>query len=417
MKSIKDESAGVEVFLTTFVKWALISMVMGIIGGAVGTLFHICVEKATAFRLAHSSVLWFLPLGGIAIAALYKLSGIGSKGTDYVLHSVYTDGKVPASLAPVIFVSTVITHLFGGSAGKEGAALQIGGSIGSQVGRLLKLDENDLQIAIMCGMSTVFAAVFGTPLTAAFFAMEVASIGVIHYSGIIPCIVSAFTGVGISSRFGVQPVYFILAATPDMSAFNMVKTGILAALCAMLSIVFCLTMRESGKLFKKLFKNEYLRVAAGGVLIIALTLICGTRDYNGAGMDVIKRAISGQAVAYAFVLKIIFTAITMESGYKGGEIVPTLFIGATFGCIAGRMLGLNTGFSAAIGMIATFCGVVNCPVASIMLSVEAFGGHGVGFFALACAISYMLSGYFSLYHSQQIVYSKLKNEVINIYAQ
>jgi len=134
-------------------------------------------------------------------------------------------------------------------------------------------------------------------------------------------------------------------------------------------------------------------------------------------MDVIKRAISGQAVAYAFVLKIIFTAITMESGYKGGEIVPTFFIGATFGCIAGRVLGLNTGFSAAIGMIATFCGVANCPVASIMLSIEVFGGHGVGFFALACAISYMLSGYFSLYSSQMIIFSKLKNEIININAR
>lgn len=416
MKGIKEKSDDVELFLITFVKWVVISIAIGIAGGAVGTLFHICVEKATAFRLAHSFVLWLMPLGGIAIAALYKLSGIGSKGTDYVVHSVCTDGKVPAFMAPVIFVSTVITHLFGGSAGREGAALQIGGSIGSQVGKLLKLDENDMQIAVMCGMSTVFAALFGTPLTAAFFAMEVASIGIMHYSGFIPCVISAFTAVGISSRFGGQPVHFILAATPDMSAFNLVKTGILAVLCAVLSIVFCLAMRETETLFKRLFKNKYIKAVAGGVLIIALTLLCGTRDYNGAGMDVIKRAISGQAVAYAFVLKIIFTAITMGSGYKGGEIIPTFFIGATFGCIAGGLLGLNAGFSAAIGMVATFCGVVNCPVTSIILSVEVFGGHGVGFFALACAVSYMLSGYFGLYSSQKIVYSKLKNVAININA-
>lgn len=416
MKSIKEDSAGVEAFLTTFAKWVFISIVMGVIGGAVGTLFHICLEKATAFRLAHGSALWFLPLGGIAIAALYKLSGIGNKGTDYVLHSVDTDGKVPASMAPVIFVSTVITHLFGGSAGREGAALQIGGSLGSQAGRLLKLDDDDKQIAIMCGMSTVFAALFGTPLTAAFFAMEVECIGIMHYSCLIPCIVSTFTAVGISTWFGVQPTYFIIAAVPVMSAFNMVKAGILAALCAVLSIVFCFTMRESGKLFGKLFRNAYIRAEAGGALVIALTLICGTRDYNGAGMDVIKRAISGQAVAYAFIMKLIFTAITMGSGYKGGEIVPAFFIGATFGCIAGGVLGLDAGFSAAIGMIATFCGAVNCPVASIMLSIEVFGGHGIGFFALACAVSYMLSGYFSLYSSQRIVYSKLNNKVININA-
>jgi len=416
MKRIKQKSIVVEMFLTTFIKWVLISILIGIIGGAVGTLFHICVEKVTTFRFAHSYVLWFLPFGGIAIAAICKLSGLGSKGTDYVLHSVYTDGKVPATMAPVIFVSTVITHLFGGSAGREGAALQIGGSIGSQVGRVLKLNENDMQIAIMCGMSTVFAALFGTPLTAAFFAIEVASIGIIHYSGFIPCIVSAFTAVGISSRFGAHPVYFILSATPDMSAFNMVKTGVLAALCAVLSIVFCFTMKETGKILKKIFKNDYMRVAAGGALIIALSLICKTGDYNGAGMEVIEKAISGQAIAYAFALKIVFTAITMGSGYKGGEIIPTFFIGATFGCIAGGLLGLNTGFSAAIGMIAMFCGVVNCPVASIMLSIEVFGGRGVGFFALACAISFMLSGYFSLYKSQKIIYSKLRNKVININA-
>lgn len=417
MESIKEKLNGAEEFLITFVKWVLISVVMGMIGGAVGTLFHICVEKATAFRLAHSAALWFLPLGGIVIVALYKYSGVGNKGTDYVLHSVYTDGKVPAFMAPVIFVSTVITHLLGGSAGREGAALQLGGSIGSQLGKLLKLDENDMQVAIMCGMSSVFAALFGTPITAAIFAMGVASIGVLHYSGLIPCMVSAFTASGISSRFGAQPVHFILTTIPDMSALNMVKTGILAVMCAVLSILFCLTLKESGKLFKKLFKNEYVRAAVGGVLIIALTLICGTRDYNGAGMDIIERAISGQAVAYAFVLKIIFTAITMESGYKGGEIVPTFFIGSTFGCIAGGILGLNSGFSAAIGMIAMFCGVVNCPLASIMLSVEVFGGRGVGFFAIACAISYMLSGYFSLYSSQKIVCSKLKTKVININAK
>lgn len=417
MKSIKEKLDGVEVFLTTFVKWVLISIIIGIIGGAVGTLFHICVERATDFRTANSAALWFLPLGGIAIAALYKLSGVGSKGTDYVLQSVYTDGNVPGIMAPVIFVSTVITHLFGGSAGREGAALQLGGSIGSQIGRLLKLDENDMRIVIMCGMSTVFSALFGTPLTAAIFAMGVASIGAMHYSGFIPCIVAAYIASGVSARFGAEPVHFILAAIPDMSVLNMIRTGILAVLCAGLSIIFCLAMKESGKLLKKLFKNEYVRAVAGGLIIIALTLICGTRDYNGAGMDVIERAISGQAVAYAFALKIIFTAITMESGYKGGEIVPTFFIGATFGCIAGGMTGLDPGFSAAIGMVAMFCGVANCPIASIMLSIEVFGGQGVEFFALACAISYMLSGYFGLYSTQKIVFSKLKTEVVNISAK
>jgi H+/Cl- antiporter ClcA len=417
MNKLKEKADIALKFITTFIKWIVISIVVGVIGGAVGTLFYICVKKATVFRLDNSFTLWLLPVGGLVIVGMYRLCALENKGTDYVLQSVHTDGRVPALMAPLIFISTVITHLFGGSAGREGAALQLGGSIGSQVGKAFKLDEKDMQIIIMCGMSTVFAALFGTPLTATFFAMEVASIGIMNYSGFIPCMVAAFIASAISNMFGAQPVHFILTAIPGLSVINMAKTGILAALCAVLSIIFCLIMKESGKLFKRLFKNEYVRIVAGGILIIILTLICGTKDYNGAGMDVIERAISGQAVAYAFILKIIFTAITIETGYKGGEIVPTFFIGATFGCVAGGMLGLDMGFSAAVGMAAMFCGVVNCPVASIMLSIEVFGSGGIGFFALACAISYMLSGYFGLYSTQKIVFSKLKTEVININAK
>ena len=417
MFNLKEKATKTAEFITTLIKWISIAILIGTAGGAAGLLFHICVEKATEFRIEHGFTLWLLPLGGIAIAALYKFSKIEGKGTDLVIKSVHTDGKVPAAIAPAIFVSTVITHLLGGSAGREGAALQLGGSIASQIGRLLKLDKNDMHIAVMTGMSAVFAALFGTPLAATFFAIEVSSVGILHYSGLIPCMVAAFTASGISQRFGAEPVRFILTSIPDMSALNMTRAGILAALCAGISILFCLSLKWTRKLFIKLFKNEYIRVATGGVLIIILTLICGTRDYNGAGMDIIERALSGNAVAYAFILKIIFTAITIESGYKGGEIVPTLFIGATFGCIAGGLLGLDPGFAAALGMIALFCGMVNCPIASILLGIEFFGGRGIAFFALACAISYMLSGYFGLYSSQRLVYSKLKTELININAK
>lgn len=417
LDTLKAKEAVAAKFIAACMKWVLISLLVGAVGGAAGLLLYIGVNKATAFRMENSFTVWFLPLGGILIAALYKLFKIEGKGTDHVLQSIHTDGKVPAALAPVIFVSTGITHLFGGSAGREGAALQLGGSIGSQMGRLFKLDTNDMQIVVMCGMSAVFAALFGTPLTAAFFAIEVSSIGFLHYSALLPCLAAALTASGISAVLGAQPVQFILPAIPDVSVLNMAKAGILAALCAGLSIVFCLVLKGSRRLFQRLFKNEYIRAAAGGVLIIILTLLCGTKDYNGAGMDVIERALSGQAVAYAFILKIIFTAITMESGYKGGEIVPTFFIGATFGCIAGGILGLNAGFSAAIGMTAMFCGVVNCPVASIMLGIEVFSGQGAGFFALACAISYMLSGHCGLYGTQKIVFSKLKTEIVNIHAR
>ena len=165
---------------------------------------------------------------------------------------------------------------------------------------------------------------------------------------------------------------------------------------------------------EKLFKNKYLRAFVGAVVIVLLTLLVGTRDYNGAGMDIITRAISGEAKPEAFLLKILFTAVTIATGFKGGEIVPTFFIGSTFGCVASPLFGLDPTLGAAIGFIALFCGVVNCPVASIILSLEVFGPEGILFFAIACSVSYMMSGYFGLYESQKILYSKINDEYINI---
>ena len=193
----------------------------------------------------------------------------------------------------------------------------------------------------------------------------------------------------------------------------MLKVVILAVLCAAISILFCVAIKKCEHGMEKLIRNNYLRAAAGGAVIVLLTLVVRTHDYNGAGMEVISRAISGEARPEAFILKIIFTAITISAGFKGGEIVPAFFIGSTFGCVCGSLLGLDPGFAAAIGFVALFCGVVNCPVASMMLSLEVFGAEGIIFFAVVCGVSYMMSGYSGLYKSQKIVYSKLSDEYID----
>jgi len=185
--------------------------------------------------------------------------------------------------------------------------------------------------------------------------------------------------------------------------------GVLAVLAALVSIAFCVLMHGAGRLYKKYIPNQYLRALAGAALVIALTLIEGSGDYNGAGGGIIELAVEGQVrVPWAFLLKMVFTALTLGAGFRGGEIVPTLFIGSTFGCAVGPLLGLDPSFGAAVSMIALFCGVVNCPLASIFLAIELFGGGGLLFFALACALAFLLSGRFSLYSSQKIVYSKLE---------
>lgn len=409
----------VKKFSIAFAKWVFIACAVGVIGGIIGSLFHMAVNFATDFREGHSWTLYLMPLAGLFIIFSYRVCKVDEEtGTNLIISSVRGNIKVPLLMAPLIFLGTVLTHLTGGSAGREGAALQLGGSIGAKAGELLKLDEKDSSLVIMCGMSAVFAALFGTPLTATFFAMEVISVGVIYYVGLVPCIASSLIAYKISLLAGLAPTKFNITGIPRLSLVSVTQIAALAALCAVISILLCMVMEFSHSRFQMYLPNTYLRIAVGGVVIIALTLLVGTRVYNGAGVDVIVAALEkGKAHPEAFALKMLFTAITINTGFKGGEIVPTFFIGATFGCTAAGFLGLDPSFGAAIGLVALFCGVVNCPVASILLSYELFGGSGLVLFAVACGVSYMLSGYYGLYSSQKIMYSKTKPEYININAK
>ena len=396
-------------FLRAFLRWSLLAILVGAVCGLVGTAFHVCVNYATKWRGELPWLLYLLPVGGVVIVWLYhRLGQSSSLGTDKLFTSIQNRTAVPVAMAPLIFVATFLTHLLGGSAGREGAALQLGGSLGSDVGRLLKLSEDDRRTLTMVGMGALFAALFGTPLTATVFVMEVLCMGHMVYSSFVPCIVASLTAFGVSLLLHMEPEGYTLSVVPGLNWFSALQVTGLAALCAALSVIFCAVMHISGHSFKKWMKNPYVRAIAGGLAIIVLTLLVGSRDYNGAGAQVIERAIEGEARPQDFILKLIFTAITLGCGYKGGEIVPTFFVGATFGCVVGPLLGMNPGFAAAIALVATFCGNTNCPVASVFLGIELFGGQAVPLFALACAVSYMLSGYSSLYHNQLIPEKELK---------
>lgn len=412
MERLKERVAHIGQYAVTLLKWMVLGGVIGLVGGIIGSLFHIGVDTATQMRLAHPWVLYLMPVGGLAIVGLYRLTKMEGKGTNDIIASVHFGEQVPGLLVPVIFVSTVITHLCGGSAGREGAALQIGGGIGYQAGRLLRLGEKDLPLATLCGMSSVFAALFGTPLTATVFALEVISVGVLYYAGLVPCLTAALTGYLVSVLMGVPPTRFTVTV-PGLEVRTMLLVIVLALLCAVVSILFCRGLHGVEHLLKRTLKNPYLRVAVGAAVLIGLTLLTNG-DYNGAGMEVIGRAIAGQADPWAWVWKLLFTAITIGCGFKGGEVVPSFFVGAAFGCVAAGWLGLPAGFGAAMGLVSVFCGAVNCPLASIILSVELFGSGDLLYFAMACSISYLISGYCGLYSSQTILYSKLRAEFINV---
>lgn len=402
-------------YLKTFLKWLFCAGAVGLICGAVGVSFHYMVDIATKLRAARSWLLYLLPAAGLFIVFLYRVLKMEDDGgTNHIFQAIRTGERVPLRMAPLIYIGTVLTHLCGGSAGKEGAALQIGGSVSAFFGGLFHFNEKDMRIITLCGMSAVFSAIFGTPVTAALFCLEVISVGVIYYSALIPCLISALVARQLALYLGVAGLVLPSVALPAGLEFtSLLQTGALSMLCAGLGIMLCMGLHISGGLYKKLLPNSYIRVAAGGALVVLLSLVTGTRDYNGAGLGIIVSAVSGEALPWAFAAKLLFTALTLGAGYKGGEIVPTLFIGSAFGCFAGGLLGLDPGFGAALGLIGVFCGVVNCPISSIVLSVELFGGDGLVYFALACAVSYMLSGRFSLYSAQRIVYSKLEPTYVN----
>ncbi len=405
-------------YVRSLIKWFICSVIIGVVCGVVGLCFCYAVKKATLFQNKFSWLLYFLPVAGIIIVFLYHVCGKKNpKGTDLIIESIRSSEKIPAVMAPLIFVGTVLTHLCGGSAGREGAALQIGGSIGAFIGRRLHLNEKDRNVIVMCGMSAVFSALFGTPLTAAIFSMEVISVGIIYYAAFLPCIISSLVAYAIARSAGFYGEKYTVPVMEGMSLDVILKVAVMAALCAVVSTLFVVCMHKTANLYKSKIENQYIRIVAGGLLIIVITTMIGTRDYNGAGMSIIEHAFYDQVNPESFLLKILFTAVTLGAGYKGGEIVPSFFIGATFGNMIGKLINIDTGFGAAIGLVSVFCGVVNCPITAIMLSVELFGSSNILLFAIACAISYVLSGYYSLYRSQKIVYSKLRPEYIDVHAK
>ena len=266
---------------------------------------------------------------------------------------------------------------------------------------------------IMCGMSAAFSALFGTPMAAAIFPLEVVSVGIMHYSALVPCVISALVAHGLALHFQIAPPSFAILDIPEFGISSAVTVTVLAVLCALVSILFCISLHYSEAIYRKFIKNPYLRAAAGGCIIILLTLLVGNQDYNGTGVNIISKCFDGTVAPEAFLLKIIFTALTLGAGFKGGEIVPTFFIGASFGCLFGTLTGFSPTLCAAIGMAAIFCGVTNSPITSLLISFEMFGFAAMPFLLLAIAFSYMLSGYYGLYRSHKIMYSKFKTSYIN----
>ena len=412
-KKLQYYSSEIQRDVGNLVKWLMIAVLVGCITGAASTLFSFVLKSVTNCRKENEWMFYLLPVMGLIIVYLYEKFGKDDGGTNQVLSTVRSQDDVPILSAPLIFISTALTHLAGGSAGREGAAIQLGGSIANQLGRWIHLDEEDRHVIVMCGMSAAFSAIFGTPIAAVVFAMEVVSVGVMYYAALVPCVFASLIASKFARHMGIGPDTFLIKKIPDFLIVPSIKVILLAVCCAAVSVIFCVTLHSLGDFYRDKLKNPYIRIVVSSLVIVALTMVLHTTDYMGAGVPIIERAIAGHVVPLAFVWKIIFTALTLEAGFKGGEIVPSFCVGAAFGCLFGQLIGLSPSLCAALGMVSVFCGVTNCPITSLLIAFELFGYHGIPFFMIAISVSYLLSGYYGLYHDQTIVYSKYKTEYIN----
>ena len=418
--SIHYYAEDMSVSLHASVKWILFGILCGIVVGTIASIFAIAIRTGTQFRARHPWILFGLPAAGLVIVfAYHKLGFAKDGGTNTILEDIRKGEEVPIRMAPLIFIGTVLTHMFGGSAGREGAALQVGGSIGSGMGHLMHFKKYDSKRAIMCGMSAAFSALFGTPLAAAILPIEISTIGIMYYSSLVPCVLSSLVAYYISHAFGLSGEAYRISSIPAFSLPTALLTVLLSILCALATILFCTAMDKVSLLLRKTMRNDYVRAAVGGIIVILMTLAVGSQTYNGAGANIIELCFENdpsRIFILAFLLKIIFTAVTLGSGFKGGEIVPSLFIGATLGMHFGNLLGISPSLFAALGMGALFCGVTNCPVASLLICFEMFGFDSMPYFLLAVAFTYMFSGNFGLYHEQVIRYSKFDADKTNEHA-
>ena len=413
MSNFNEFQRAAKAAIRVALQWFFLAIPTGLICGLVGTLFHLSVERVTELRADQPWLLFLLPAAGLLITALYKATKCEGVGTNNVIRAVQSGEPVSILLVPAIFLGTVLTHLCGGSAGREGAALQMGGSIGWNVGTLLHLKDHDRRTATISGMAAFFSALFGTPLTAALFAMMVEDVGLTFTSAFVPAFTSALIAYGCSLAFGIAPTHFAITA-PELTVWNAFLVILLGFACAAVSRLFCGLLHFMEHKVPQLLPNPWLRVFVGGVAVIAFSYLFGVGRYNGAGMGVITAAVEqGEALPWDFLCKIFLTALTLSCGFKGGEVVPSFFVGATFGCVFGPLLGLPAGFAAAVGLVSIFCGATNALIPSILMGFELFSGAGLELIALGRGICYMLSGHHGLYSSQTFVTNKLRSEYMS----